>query len=70
MKLPHADLTKVTRVILVHQNSVVVHASGIASTAGVSSVLADTSVARAHVASLLSVVVQTSWLRIVEEKEK
>jgi hypothetical protein len=50
------DLSEVTRVIFIHEDSVVMHTTGITATARVSSVLADTTVTGEHVTSLLTVV--------------
>jgi len=55
VELTHTDLTKVTRVIFIHQNSVVMLSSGITATTGMLSVLSDTTVTGGDVASLLSV---------------
>ncbi len=48
-------LTEVTRVILIHQNSVVMLTTSITTTTRVSSVLTDTTVTGSDVTSLLSV---------------
>ncbi len=50
-------LTEVTRMVLIHQDSVVMLTTGITTTTRVSTMLADTTVTGAHVTSLLSVVV-------------
>ena len=55
VELTHTDLTKVTRVIFIHKNSVVVLSSGVTSTTGMLSVLSDTSVTGGDVSSLLAV---------------
>ncbi|KAJ0536548.1 hypothetical protein HanIR_Chr09g0442861 [Helianthus annuus] len=44
--------------VLVEQDPVVVHTSGVTSTSGMLSVFSDTAVSRAHVASLLAVLPQ------------
>ena len=45
MERPHAHLTEVTRVVLIHQNTVVVLTTGITAATGVGPVLADAAVA-------------------------
>jgi hypothetical protein len=55
VELTHTDLTEVTRVIFIHENSVVVLSSGVTATTGVLSVLSDTSVTGRDVSSLFSV---------------
>ncbi len=57
VELTHTDLTEVTRVIFIHENSVVVLSSGVTATARVLSVLSDTSVTGGDVSSLFSVLV-------------
>ena len=42
---PHAHLTEVTRVVLIHQNTVVVLTTGVTAATGVGPVLADAAVA-------------------------
>merc|ERR1719487_229263 len=59
VEVAHADLTEVTRVELIEVDSMVVLATGVTATTRVAPVLADTTVTSAHVASLLSVVVQS-----------
>ncbi len=58
----NANLAEITRMVLIHQDSVVVLATGITSTTRVSSVLTNTTVTSTNVSSLLSVVVQSGWL--------
>ncbi len=53
----HANLTEVTRVVLIHQDSVVVLATGVTAATRMLSVLADTTVTTGDVTSLLSVLV-------------
>lgn len=55
----HTNLTEITRVKLVHKNSVMVLATSVTTSAGVASVLADTAVSGTLVSSLLSIVVET-----------
>lgn len=62
VEVAHTDLTEVTRVELIHEDSVVVLATSVTTTTRVASVLADTTVTSAHVSSLLSVVVQSGRL--------
>lgn len=59
-KYPH--LSEVTRVELVHQDSVVVLTTSITATSGMLSVFSDTTMTRANVSSLLPVFAQTRWL--------
>lgn len=51
MEVPHADLTKVTRVVLVHVRSVVMLATSQTSTTGVLAVLANATVTGGDVAA-------------------
>lgn len=53
VKVPHADLAEVARVVLVEVDAVVVHAAGVAPTSGMLPVLADTTVAMGHVSAEL-----------------
>ena len=55
VEVSHTDLTEVTRVVFVEVNSVVMLTTGITTTTRVLSVLADTTMAGGHVASLVSV---------------
>lgn len=55
VELTHTDLTEVTRVIFIHQDSVMMLSSGITATTGMLSVLSDTTVTGGDVTSLLSV---------------
>jgi hypothetical protein len=57
----HSDLSEVTRVELIHQNSVVVLTSGITTTSRMGSVLTNTTVTSTNVSSLLSVVVESGF---------
>ena len=61
VELTHTDLTEVTRVIFIHESSVVVLSSGVTATTGVLSVLSDTSVTGGDVSSLLSVLMGPGW---------
>jgi hypothetical protein len=56
-------LTEVTRMVLIHQDSVVMLATGITTTTRVSSVLTDTTVTGSDVTSLLSVAVKPGGLK-------
>lgn len=62
MEVAHADLTEVTRVVLIHEDSVVVLTTSVTTTTRMAPVLADTTVTSAHVSSFLSVVVQSGRL--------
>ncbi|CAL9016120.1 unnamed protein product [Prunus brigantina] len=67
VEVAHADFTKIPRVVLVEQDPVVVHASGISTTTGMLPVLPDSAVAGADVASLLPILLQTGrhfWPRV------
>ena len=60
VELAHTDLTEVTRMVLVHEDSVVVLTTGVTATTGMLAVLADTAVAHLDVTALLAGLVQTS----------
>lgn len=62
VEVTHADLTEVTRVELVHQDTVVVLATGVTATTRMLAVLADTAVAGADVATFLTVLRKTRGL--------
>ena len=62
VKTTHADFTKVTRVVLVHQNTVVVLPPCVTATGRVLSVLSDTTVTGGHITTLLTVLRQTGRL--------
>jgi len=76
VEVPHADLAEVTRMVLVEQNAVVVHASGITTASRMLTVLAHTSVTCTDMASLLAVLLQPgrhgyrSQQRFCKEKKK
>lgn len=57
-------LSEITRVILIHQNSVMMLTTSITTTTRMGSVFADTTVTRTNVASLLPVVMQSGWLHV------
>ena len=59
MELAHTDLTEVTRVIFIHQGTVVVLTSSITTTSRVATVLSDTTVSSGDVSSLLPVLVES-----------
>ena len=68
VKIPHTYLTEVTGMVLVKQDSVVVHATGVTTTSWVLTVLSDTTVPSAHVTALLAVLLEASChLRISSE---
>ena len=54
VELAHTDLTEVTRMVLVHEDSVVVLTTGVTATTGMLAVFADTTMAVAHVSAQLS----------------
>lgn len=58
VKVPHTDLAEVTRMVLVEQDTVMVHTSGVTTTSRMLAVLADTSMTGTHVTSLLPVLLQ------------
>ncbi|CAL5396070.1 unnamed protein product [Camellia sinensis] len=58
VEVPHADLAEVTWMVLVEQDSVVVHTSGVSSASGMLAVFSDSPMASADVASLLPVLLQ------------
>jgi hypothetical protein len=53
--MAHTNLTKVTWMVFVHKNTVVVLTTGVTSTTRVGTVLTDTTVPRGNVTTLLSV---------------
>lgn len=60
VEMPHTDLTEVAGMVLVKENTVVVHTSSITPTTWMLPVLADTSMPCANVPSLLPVLLQSS----------
>jgi hypothetical protein len=58
MELAHADLSEVTRVVLVEVDAVVVLSTGITTTTGMLTVLADTAVSHLDVTALLAGMVE------------
>ena len=66
MELAHSDLAEVAGVVFVEEDAVVVQTSGVTSAARMLSVLADTAVACAHVATLLAVFLESGshWRRV------
>ena len=62
VEAPHADLSEVTGVELVHENAVVVLSSSVTAATGVGAVLADAAVASADVSALLAVLGHTGRL--------
>ena len=62
-------LAEITRMVLIHQDSVMVLTTGITSTTRVSSVLANTTMTSTNVSSLLSVVVQSGRLERVSAQK-
>ncbi|CAN1137401.1 hypothetical protein LINPERPRIM_LOCUS22847, partial [Linum perenne] len=59
VEVPHTDLTEVPWMVLVEEDPVVVHTSGVTSSSGMLAVLADTSVPGADVAPLLAVLLES-----------
>lgn len=66
----HTDLTEVTRMVLIHKNTVMVLTSSITTTSWMLSVLSNTTVTSGDVSSLLSVVVQSGRLYNQQIKNK
>lgn len=60
VEVTHTDFTEITRVILIEENPVVVHTSGVSPTTRMLSVFADSTMAGANVSSLLPVLLETS----------
>ncbi|KAL7134928.1 hypothetical protein ABFS83_11G058300 [Erythranthe nasuta] len=58
VEVAHTDLPEVSGMVLVEEDAVVVHTSGVSSASGMLAVLADTTVSGADVASLLPVLPQ------------
>ena len=58
VEVAHAHLAEVARVVLVEEDAVVVHATGVPAASRVLPVLADAAVPRGHVAALLPVLLQ------------
>jgi len=58
VEVPHTDFAEVPRVVLVEEDTVVVHTSGVTSTSGMLAVFSDTTMAGADVASLLPVLLE------------
>ncbi|KAL8037767.1 hypothetical protein ABFS82_11G059700 [Erythranthe guttata] len=58
VEVAHTDLPEVSGMVLVEEDAVVVHASGVSSASGMLAVLSDTAVSGADVASLLPVLPQ------------
>jgi len=59
VEVAHADLAEVARMVLVEEDAVVVHATGVTATSRVLPVLADTAVPGGYVAALLAVLLET-----------
>ena len=59
MEVSHTDLAEEPRMVLIEEDPVVVHASGVTTTTRVLPVLADSSMAGADVASLLPVLLES-----------
>ncbi|CAN0929368.1 hypothetical protein LINGRAHAP2_LOCUS37028, partial [Linum grandiflorum] len=59
VEVPHPDFPEVAWMVLVEEDPVVVHASGVTSASGMLAVLSDTSVSGADVTPLLAVLLQS-----------
>nr|POE96149.1 hypothetical protein CFP56_65602 [Quercus suber] len=59
VEIAHTDFAEEPRMVLVEQDPVVVHASGVSATSRMLPVLADTAVSGAHVSALLPVLLET-----------
>lgn len=59
MEVPHSHLPEEARMVLVEQDPVVMHATGVSPAAGVLTVLSDTAMTGAHVAALLAVLLES-----------
>ena len=73
VEVPHTDFSKIPRVVLVEEDPVVVHASGVSATSRVLAVLTDTAMTGAHMAALLTVLLETGchfWIGIDLERVK
>ena len=55
VEISHSDFAEVTGMVLVEEDPVVVHSSGVSAAAGMLSVFSDAAVAGADVAALLAV---------------
>ena len=62
VKSSHSNLSKISRMVLVHQYSVMMLSSGVSSTSRVSSMFPNPTMTCEYMASLLSVFVQSSRL--------
>jgi hypothetical protein len=64
-------LSEITRMVLVHHDSVMVGTTGVTASTGVTTVLANTTVTSRDVTALLSVVVKSSRLQqIISMKQR
>ena len=59
VEVSHTDFTEVTGMVLVEEDPVVVHSSGVTTTSGMLSVLSDTTMSGADVATLLPVLLES-----------
>ena len=59
MELPYANFVEVTWMVLVEEDAVMVHSSGVSAATGMFSVFSDAAVPGAHVAALLPVLLQS-----------
>ena len=58
VEVPHTDLAKVPGMVLVEENTMVVHTSSVTTTSRMLAVLAHTTVSGTHMASLLAILLQ------------
>lgn len=59
VEVPHADFAEITRMVLIEEDPVVVHASSVTASSRVLSVLPDTTMPGADVAPLLTVLLES-----------
>lgn len=59
VEIPHTHFTKISRVVFVEEDPVVVHPSSVSAASGMLSVLPDSTMASAHVAPLLPVLLES-----------
>jgi uncharacterized membrane protein YhiD involved in acid resistance len=70
MEVAHADLAKVTGMVLVKVDAVVVLPTGVTAARGMLAVLANTAVAGGHVAALFAVLREAGRLQRYKRREK
>jgi hypothetical protein len=67
VEVPHSDLSEVSRMVFVEENSMVVQSSGVSSSSGMLSVFADSPMPSTNMASLFSVLLQPRRHRYCSE---